>query len=42
MTMGLRIVALICFVLAALGIGSWGGVALVPAGLAFWMGSTLT
>jgi hypothetical protein len=36
----LRIIALICFVLAAFGVAAFG-VALVPAGLAFWVASTL-
>jgi hypothetical protein len=36
----LRVLALICFVLAALGV-PLGPVALVPLGLACWVGSTL-
>ena len=37
----LRIIALICFILAAIGVPPFG-VALLPAGLAFWVASTLT
>lgn len=42
MTIGtvLRIVALVCFVLAAFGIAAWG-LLLLPLGLAFWVASTL-
>ena len=36
----LRIIALVCFVLAAVGVPAFG-VALLPAGLAFWVASTL-
>jgi hypothetical protein len=36
----LRVLALICFVLATLGV-PLGPVALVPLGLACWVGSTL-
>lgn len=42
MSTALRIVAIVCFSLAALGVPGFGGVSLVPAGLAFWAGSTLT
>lgn len=36
----LRIIALVCFVLAAFGVAAFG-VLLVPIGLAFWVASTL-
>lgn len=36
----LRIIALICFVLAAFGVSAFG-IGLVPAGLACWVASTL-
>lgn len=39
MSNALRLVALICFVLASFGI-SVVGVALIPLGLAFWVAST--
>jgi len=37
----LRVIACICFVLAAVGVPVLG-IALVPVGLACWVGSTLT
>lgn len=38
----LRIIALVCFILAAFGLSALGGVVtLVPLGLAFWVASTL-
>ena len=37
----LRIIATICFVLAAFGVLAPAAVAMVPLGLALWCGSTL-
>ena len=39
-SMVMRLVATVCFVLATFGV-SPGGVAMVPLGLALWCGSTL-
>ena len=36
----LRVIALVCFILAAVGVPAFG-IALLPAGLAFWVASTL-
>jgi hypothetical protein len=38
--MGLRLAALVCFILAAVGLPSLAGVGLVPAGLACWVASS--
>jgi hypothetical protein len=37
----LRIVALVCFIFGAFGFNPIPMVAMVPLGLAFWVGSTL-
>lgn len=37
----LLVLALICFILAAVGVG-FGSVGLVPLGLAFWVATSLT
>lgn len=41
MSGALRIAALVCFALAALGVPGLDRVAMLPLGLALWVGSTL-
>lgn len=41
LSLGLRVAAICCFVIAAVGVPALGPVGLVPLGLALYVGSTL-
>jgi hypothetical protein len=40
-SLALRIAALVCFILACLGLSALAGAPLIPLGLACWVASTL-